>query len=862
MTGYPVGFVEPRIYVLNSAIFVRLNSTPKTGMSVHRHQYSNFQRPRPPTSRPRRQDTGGLGPLIQQSTRRTMPADSTLKAKDSYLESFDKSRRENGLPTFDEMTEEDWNAENIQAHMTEFALYLARGREHSKKDGSSNEARAISGVQKYFQGVVLAVKKKYRRLAKDMDETEWKRLKSEFETTFLRYTIKTNDNGKTCLALHINGGPESVRQVYRFDQETGASDLTNMARQMLLKATVNANGAKEFLRDRCVLAFIGMAAGRGGEPKFLKFNEMTWDQHFQAPEILWKAIKMVDMRWLLMFPSAYGLLMCFYHALACFLSAGEGLLRPFAEEQTAHQQSFVFQHFHQVKDSYVTTLITKLIRKYVKPSLEKLVSAKSTRRGAATALLSHPDVSWETANACGGWTPSGGLGSHIVSYRDDCPAITSPGIKVLAGWHPYADVRPPSLDVLGPGVQDTLKRLISIVFPNHLPEFEAGGSLYVLLAHCMASLIMYHPQMVREYGNDNIVVAHLRKCSREARIADPSAPQNVSTVDGILQFWSNKIENDFKTKNLNFERASFDSQSKTIDGLASTVDALLRENAQMKVTQAETLNLLQQQAINMAGMEKRVVAAVVAQRNNVPTGTHHLTYNDGASEPIRHAFNQPSTAKISPDNGSKAKDATAQASFGSLRPFTTETQHDQQWPSGLAKVMLNAFLNDMRKKELLPSGTAVVSLRSIAEQHVPKVQNRDRIFHTVDLVTLAVQEAATKDHSKCPEKKKKCAHCAWARLTNGEDQLAASSASSHMQAAVMTFMHNLEKQQRPEKMLKSTGKSPTLLALGTRFREYKNPTAPKRPPPSPPRKSPMKKIGDAFFDFIGVGTSDSNKATI
>jgi len=42
-----------------------------------------------------------------------MPADSTLKAKDSYLESFDKSRRENGLTPFDEMTEEDWLGGNL-----------------------------------------------------------------------------------------------------------------------------------------------------------------------------------------------------------------------------------------------------------------------------------------------------------------------------------------------------------------------------------------------------------------------------------------------------------------------------------------------------------------------------------------------------------------------------------------------------------------------------------------------------------------------------------------------------------------------------------------------------------------------------
>lgn len=116
-----------------------------------------------------------------------------------------------------------------------------------------------------------------------------------------------------------------------------------------------------------------------------------------------------------------------------------------------------------------------------------------------------------------------------------------------------------------------MNAFIDRLFVVSLPRFKPGGTLYIVLKTCAASLVMYHCMVTAELTPANAVSTKLRNAARgnsacgEAPITD--ILHRGIAPEAVLDHWSQRILADFKERNPEIKDAKPDMLS-----LAATVN--------------------------------------------------------------------------------------------------------------------------------------------------------------------------------------------------------------------------------------------------------------------------------------------------
>ena len=294
-------------------------------------------------------------------------------------------------------------------------------------------------------------------------------------------------------------------------------------------APLNCNrGGK--LQHRWWLAILYQAVGRGGKIKLQDFTEWTWNPTYEALDIGWNELKLIEKYPIPVVLYRNNLLNGFYHCLDSFWAAEHGLFRSDGDEYAI--MIFFPTVLHSLNYRRVTKIVAAVIRENLSEvcpaDIVRFLSVESTLRGPINQLCTHRKI-WGL-DACQRFSHA--TDTSIDSYLDKT-FITRGlhGGKALAIFMDVdSNIKVLWLECLGVhrevAVQELMKQLFVVLVLSFLPR----GSLYVVFLTCKASLIMYKQMVTQELGSANSVSIKLRNSSRSALITDNCIQKKIRSI--------------------------------------------------------------------------------------------------------------------------------------------------------------------------------------------------------------------------------------------------------------------------------------------------------------------------------------------
>jgi hypothetical protein len=300
---------------------------------------------------------------------------------------------------------------------------------------------------------------------------------------------------------------------------------------------------KDLYQDRLLLSFAWNSDARGGEMKFLNYQDWFYDPFLNCLDLVWREPKN-DNEYRLCFVSDKNLFsLDIYHSLGSYWCS-EGLYRNKLPEKLDGTDHFTFHNilYKDYHDGWVASRVTTLVRKHLSIEVvlpnDTVVQGRSLRKGATTTM------------ACSKYMQSQFIGSrsgHATSDNSDIyistiPALTLPGAKALAGWeHAHADVYQPSLKPLEDiGIPpSTIDSFMDELYHTELQYFKRGGVLWLLLKTTTAALLRFVKDMDKEVVNNDITRCLLNALERA----------KISGGLTTLYQWSQLVKEDFERMN-------------------------------------------------------------------------------------------------------------------------------------------------------------------------------------------------------------------------------------------------------------------------------------------------------------------------
>jgi hypothetical protein len=366
-------------------------------------------------------------------------------------------------------------------------------------------------------------------------------------------TIRSSISGddavpeEVCRGIVIRTTESKLRQNQRFWilDEIGA-DLESIVKALLLS---NNTPKKYTMRAKLVMTYYGV--GRGGEIKFLRWDEFTYDHYFSCVEGWWKRLKTLTKQQLLFTVYNGGWLCDFYHSMGAYFALDSGLLRTSSQSSLCKKR--VFPDLYNKRNETVAKDLTNTIKSFcTSDEMKKLTSSRSIRAGGITALKSNfyvPDAC--VANAAGL-----SFGNSTDNYFKPGPDLAIISANALCDW-PFPSqqhVHPPSLDALfgkvpehtNEKLREFFTSLISHIFPRSLgiPQFQEHGILYPFLRTCLASFIMHHRNVKRDLGDTHELISVLQNKFKLVLELDSN-----TTADHVIVHWGEIIRRDFELQN-------------------------------------------------------------------------------------------------------------------------------------------------------------------------------------------------------------------------------------------------------------------------------------------------------------------------
>jgi hypothetical protein len=405
---------------------------------------------------------------------------------------------------------------------------------------SKNKTLGVDTKKQYFS----SIKEEIRNDTMDFSiwenhEEEWySELREKLGRGTQRKLLQGDEDFKdpSCRALPIRSEESKLRQKHRLWQQMQGVDLESIC------ASIIANDSMDpyAYRDCAKLVLDALGVGRGGEVKFLRWDEFYWDALFLAPEGVWTRMKTLIQQLLYFQCDSIGYLCCFYWILGSYFAVEDGLFR--IDETKIRENRAVFPDLRKILNESVAAQLTNKIRAHSDKALRTHNTSRSIRVESNTELAIHPDITPEEQRLAGGFS----AGNNSELYARMNPKLGMPAENALAGHkNERKKVYPPSLESLSVNLSaQQLECIMHHLYLVSLEWFLPDGRLHPILRVCTAKLIMEHPVVRGKFGSQNKVVKKLLQATVNAKLAN-----TVSEASCKLDHWAKLIRDDFETMN-------------------------------------------------------------------------------------------------------------------------------------------------------------------------------------------------------------------------------------------------------------------------------------------------------------------------
>jgi hypothetical protein len=478
-----------------------------------------------------------------------------------------------------------------------------------------------------------------------------------------------------------------------------------------------------------------------------------------------------------------------YHSLGCFFACEKGLFRGSGLDKSL--LCYVFPQLHSCTDSYVASLVTKALRSTVTAGEAKSLSSKSLRKGAVTLMAAQKDINFhESVERSGHAT-----GANIDAYRTSVPTLNLPGGRALSGWDDCHQMTfPPRLECLGTHAMGHIDRMIGLLYVIDVPELKENGKLRPFLRTCTASLIMYHQDVLKEFGPQNAVVELVLEAAQKADIVECETGAKRSA--DVLKNWSVKIANDFRARNTPHYCTADQGLKNMLESQVKIVHKQAEELTLTKTLLADQVKLTERLLESISQMQEQMVQ--LSSRMLSPRSKYSSPHGGIAGETSDEHGAILASKRVSPENDpsvhpKKLLKCAPPLQYKSLKKASSN-----------AKVKVETILCELHelgyfkgKKDMWPP--------SLYSTNLVQLEEKDKFVACMELVDTVL----SKDQWKIL-----CAECS-------EKTLVLDVASA-VQKQCMERMEKLEVEVKIREVGKKTTRAmPFYVGLGARYVFYK-----------------------------------------
>lgn len=525
-------------------------------------------------------------PLPSKAKTAGAQSENTVRQEDAALTLFNQFQEQNNDPFYRELTDVALEADNLQHILENFAIYLSSTQILAQKGGLYLKG---STKYKYWEKMKILFGRDFPNHPLWKEDGGWVyRVKNTIEENSNRLDLIQgfDSSDPKTRAMYMKTRPFALRSSDRTDEQ--GKDLYSILESILKERD------HKMYANRLQLLLVYYGAGRGGEHKFLRLDECTWDYKFELMETEWPQ-KKVATKHLSTFcscpPNAEfdGIKDCFeadiFHAFACFFAAEDGLYRD--PHQDAHVIKFLFPELHSIRDDSVAKRLRDLMRKHCHKPLQKLTSPKSLRKGANTFLSKHVQVTEKQRLARGGWAARNS--SETPAYFEVTPELVTPSVFALAGW-PNVKVcnLPMRITIEMMEADSRIEAFHKQFYTYDLKQLERARITYdaflkPFLWTCTAAAILYFPQMYKKYGPKDRMISKMLRIG--GRVPLGTGPAEVSTV---LTQWSKQIKEDFEERNIHIDPADANNLIAVINQMSAIIGKLRETVTRLEAGQQQT----------------------------------------------------------------------------------------------------------------------------------------------------------------------------------------------------------------------------------------------------------------------------------
>lgn len=519
-------------------------------------------------------------------------ADSTAVSKGTSAKLHDVWRVQvEGLRPFIQAEYDEFDGDNLENYMRKYALFLCTTPIPShRKDGtilpSNPENRKCLTTQTlvgYFGNTHCHIKSRFPHHpdfapkagnSNDTDPTWYSALRQEFIQRSTRHQLElTNADDivfgttKSLPIYRCNKPPASRGSAIHWDElepeehwhistDTNPSpsdvvcttDLRQLNKNAILRHDFNVH--TRGMMEAMLINTIYHTACRGGEPKFLNWNECHFDPAYHFIVFTMPEAKTLEKgRPTPFVPDPDCPYSCPYHGMCRYLFVGNGLVRT-EKEDKAGCVNMVFPSLHNGHSQKstadaATTAIRNNLPKNTPSDLRLQYSSKSLRQGAITTMACN--------RRCGIFEVTGRSGHSLnltIDYYNQKEIFSSmPGAVVLAGYDdPDQVVFMPRWEVLEEPCRKMVDSLITAIHGSiDVPVLKPGQRLYPFICKCACFLVMWHNQITKECGDGNSVSAYVKMAARKCNLSDARYPH--LSPEMVLSKWSEIILLDYQRRN-------------------------------------------------------------------------------------------------------------------------------------------------------------------------------------------------------------------------------------------------------------------------------------------------------------------------
>jgi hypothetical protein len=409
-------------------------------------------------------------------------------------------------------------------------------------------------------------------------------------------------------------GLDALHPLYKDNGKPIGDVVTDAVSQIDVKSVLkslvsHANGSSgNNLEKRCWVALTSDCIGRGGEFRFQSYDDWIWHPAVQVLDIKWKEMKTINTYTMGIVPDLIHWLFDFYHCFGSYYMVENGLMR--TERQVGQGRvNAVFPSLFETSEAGTTRKLTRVIRNALCGSSEvkNRYSARSLRYGAMTELALHRELSIFEGCARSGHS----TGTTVDDYVDE----QNPGYGLKAGmarcgYNNLASnlrekIQVPRLEALGVDVADSADRLLCDTFIVNVPHFKKGeGKLHAVLRVCLASLILYYPDVAKECGGCNVICKSLNNAARNAKVHD-SRFGNISP-EALLVEWSKIIADDLAKRRMSVSTVNPDlvSIASAQTQLLTMVTELTKQVHSLATRNTDLENKIAAQSSELASLQE------------------------------------------------------------------------------------------------------------------------------------------------------------------------------------------------------------------------------------------------------------------